>query len=104
MSRAVRCYDGLLVKLQKRMSKHYQATVSYAYQKELNMAAINLDNLYQGYGQNLAHHNLNIAGVGELPWGLRLSINSSMISRTPNHAYRFRCRPERFGQHNLPHH
>jgi hypothetical protein len=76
-------YDGLLVKLQKRMSRHYQFTASYALQKELNMAAVNLDNLYSGYGQNLAHQNLNIAAVGELPWGLRLSLNSSIISRTP---------------------
>jgi hypothetical protein len=76
-------YDGLLVKLQKRMSKNYQFTASYAFQKELNMAAIDLDNLGAGYGQNLAHHNLNVAGVGNLPWGLTLSINSSIISPTP---------------------
>ena len=76
-------YDGLLVKLQKRMSKHYQFTASYALQKELNIVATNLDNLRAGYGPNLARHNLNVAAIGQLPWGFQLSLNSSFISRTP---------------------
>jgi hypothetical protein len=76
-------YDGLLTKLQKRMSNHYQFTASYAFQKSLNISPIDLDNLRAGYGQNLAHHNLNISAVGELPWGIKVSLNSSMISRAP---------------------
>ena len=76
-------YDGLLVKLQKRMSRHYQFTASYALQKELNIAAIDLDDLRNGYGPNLAKQNFNLAAIGQLPWGFQLSLNNSLISRTP---------------------
>jgi hypothetical protein len=77
-------YDGLLVKLQKRFSHHYQFTASYAMQKLLTEnATVNLNNYFAGYGPALARHNLNIAGTGDLPWGLKLSLNSSFISRPP---------------------
>ena len=77
-------YDGLLVKMQKRMSHHYQFVVSYALQKLLSeTASINLDNYFSSYGPVLAKHNLNIAGVVALPYGIRLSVNSSIISPTP---------------------
>ncbi|HWE50176.1 MAG TPA: carboxypeptidase-like regulatory domain-containing protein [Bryobacteraceae bacterium] len=77
-------YDGLLVKLQKRFSHHYQFTASYAMQKLLSeSAAVNLDNYFAGYGPTLARHNLNVAGVVNLPYGVRLSVNSSIISATP---------------------
>ena len=76
-------YDGLLVKLQKRLSHHYQFTASYALQKELNIAAIDLDDLRNGYGPNLAKQNFNLAAIGQLPWGFQLSLNNSLISRTP---------------------
>ena len=77
-------YDGLLVKLQKRMSHHYQYVVSYAMQKLLaESAAVDLDNYFAGYGPTLARHNLNIAGVVALPLGVRLSFNASTISPTP---------------------
>jgi hypothetical protein len=78
-------YNGLLVKLQKRMSHHFQYTASYALQRQLSVVAptLNLDDYFSTYGQNLAHHNLNIAGLGNLPWGLKLSINTSLLSRSP---------------------
>jgi hypothetical protein len=76
-------YDGLLVKVQKRLTHHYQFTASYALQKELNMAAIDLDDLRNGYGPNLAKQNFNLAAVAQLPWGFQLSLNNSLISRTP---------------------
>jgi hypothetical protein len=87
-------YDGLLVKLQKRFSKRYQFIASYALQKELAeatsgagvpsfLSVANLDNYFASYGPILQKHNLNIAGVVDLPWGLRLSVNSSIISRLP---------------------
>ena len=77
-------YDGLLVKLQKRLSHHYQLTVSYAMQKYLTeTASVNLDNYFAGYGPALARHNLNVAGVANLPWGFKLSLNSSIISASP---------------------
>jgi hypothetical protein len=78
-------YNGLLVKLQKRMSHRFQYTVSYALQQQLTVVAptLNLNNYFSTYGPNLARHNLNIAGLGNLPWGFKLSMNTSMISRTP---------------------
>jgi hypothetical protein len=38
-----------------------------------------------GYGPNpgLPRHNLNIAGTVNLPWGFNLSMNSSIMSRSP---------------------
>jgi hypothetical protein len=44
---------------------------------------VNLDNYFAGYGPVLARHNLNIAGTGNLWWGVKLSLNSSIISPTP---------------------
>jgi hypothetical protein len=44
---------------------------------------VNLDNYMAGYGPVLARHNLNIAGVVSLPYGIKMSVNSSIISATP---------------------
>jgi hypothetical protein len=44
---------------------------------------VNLNNWFQSYGPVLPRQNLNISGVVNLPVGFQLSINSSMISRTP---------------------
>jgi hypothetical protein len=77
-------YDALLVKVQKRLSNHYQFTVSYALQKLLSeSAAVDLDNYFASYGPSLNSQNLNVAGVVTLPWGIRLSVNSSIISSSP---------------------
>jgi hypothetical protein len=80
-------YNGLLVKAQKRFSKRYQFTASYALQNNQVTATgaslVNLDNYFASFGPNLPRHNLNVAGVVEFPWGLRLSVNSSFISATP---------------------
>ncbi|HTS74921.1 MAG TPA: carboxypeptidase regulatory-like domain-containing protein [Bryobacteraceae bacterium] len=79
-------YEGLLAKATKRMSHRFQATISYAYAHAYtdNVDVWNAVNYVQsGWGQYLPHQNLNIAGTGILPWGLTLSINSSMITTTP---------------------
>ncbi len=76
-------YNGLLAKLQKRFSNRYQFTASYALQKQVAIAVVNLDNLFAGYGPVLPKQNLNIAGVVNLPWGFMLSVNSAMISASP---------------------
>jgi hypothetical protein len=74
-------YNGLLVNVQKRMSKNYQINVSYALQSQSEITVIDLDNYFAGYGPNLANQNLNVSGVVNLPWGLTLSLNSQFISR-----------------------
>jgi hypothetical protein len=77
-------YDGLLVKLQKRYSHRYQYVASYAFQKNLVEAAtVNLNNYMSTYGPNLARQNFNLAATVDMPWGVKLSINSSMIAATP---------------------
>jgi hypothetical protein len=76
-------YNGLLAKLVKRFSNRYQFTASYALQKQVAMAVVNLDNLFAGYGPVLPKQNFNFAGVVNLPWGFSLSLNSSMISASP---------------------
>jgi len=79
-------YDGLLVKLSKRFSNRYQFLASYAFQKALNETVWDDQHYMAGYGQYLPHHNLQISGTADLPWGFTLSLNSSFISRTPQTA------------------
>ena len=76
-------YDGLLVKVSKRFQHRYQFTASYALQKGLSETVWDDTNWMAGYGEYLPHHNLNIAGMVDLGRGFTLSLNSSMISRTP---------------------
>lgn len=77
-------YNALLMKLQKRLSHRYQFTVSYANQKNYTIVSVvNLNNYFQGYGDNLARHNLSAAGIVTLPWGFQLSANSTFLARTP---------------------
>lgn len=77
-------YEGLLVKLQKRMSNHYQFTASYALQN-LNALSniVNLNNWFYSYGPLIPRHILNFSGLANLPWGFELSINSAIQSRNP---------------------
>ena len=79
-------YDGLLVKLSKRVSHGFNFIASYAMQKSLvEDPTQNLGNYFSGYGPTpgLPRHNLNVAGTVSLPLGFTLSINSSIMSRTP---------------------
>ena len=76
-------YEGLLVKLSKRLSKGVQFTASYALQNQNSETVVNLNNYMQGYGPSLPRHNLNVSGIINLPWGFGLSFNSSIISATP---------------------
>ena len=48
-----------------------------------NGSIVNLNNYFQSYGPYIPRHNLNISGIANLPWGFELSVNSSIISRTP---------------------
>jgi hypothetical protein len=80
-------YEGLLLKVQKRLSHRYQFLASYAFQKATDENI--WDNLHwmSGYGQYLPHHQLQFSGTANLPWGFTLSINSSFISTTPQTPY-----------------
>jgi len=76
-------YDALLLKVAKRFANRFQFTASYALQKGFSESVWDDTNWMAGYGQYLPHHNLNFAGTVDLGWGVTLSINSSIISRTP---------------------
>lgn len=78
-------YDGLLVKAVKRFSNRYQFVASYALQKliTINSAIANLDNVFASYGPAIPRQNFNFAAVVDIPWGFKLSVNSSIISSTP---------------------
>jgi|HubBroStandDraft_1064217.scaffolds.fasta_scaffold12112_3 hypothetical protein len=78
-------YEAMLVKLSKRLSNHFQGTVSYALQNQNTVVVPteDLNNYFATYGPNLARQNLHVAGLIQLPWGFELSINQSIISRTP---------------------
>lgn len=83
-------YDGLLVKLNKRFSHHFNFVASYALQKNLGEdASQNPLNFMAGYGPTpgLGKQNLNIAGTVQLPWGFTLTMNSSILTRPPATAY-----------------
>ena len=79
-------YDGLLVKATKRFSNHYQFLASYAFQKGLSETVWDNAHWMSGYGEYLPHHNLNFSGTVDIRWGFTLSINSAIISRTPQTA------------------
>jgi len=78
-------YDGLLMKLNKRLSNHVQGIASYAFQRFDTIGTVfNGNNYFQSYGPALAHHNLNVSGLISLPYGIQLSVNSQFISRSPS--------------------
>jgi len=78
-------YNGLLTKLQKRMSNRYSFIVSYALQNQntVNAPTLDLNNYFTTYGNNLTRHNLNISNIINLPWGFQLTSNTSLTSRVP---------------------
>jgi len=77
-------YNGLLMKLSKRLSNRTQFTASYQLaQQRANTAPWDLLNYHSGYGQTLPRHTLNVAGSVFLPAGFELSLNMSYISRLP---------------------
>jgi hypothetical protein len=80
-------YNGLLARVTKRLSNHVQGTVSYAFQSLDGLDGVNtvfnFNAPFQSFGPELAHNNLNISGVGKLPWGFEISLNQSIISLTP---------------------
>jgi Carboxypeptidase regulatory-like domain len=77
-------YNGLLLKLSKRLSNRTQFTASYqlAHQRA-DTSPWDLLNYFSAYGQTLPTHTLNVAGSVLLPWGFKLSMNMSYISRLP---------------------
>ena len=77
-------YNGLLLKLQKRLSSRTQFTASYQLANlNANSTVWNLLNYSASYGAQIPRHTLNVSGSVFLPWGLELSLNMAYISRLP---------------------
>jgi hypothetical protein len=78
-------YKALLVKVDKRLSHRFQLTASYALQSSKSILDVtqNLNNFFASYGPDLPHHNLNISGFVDLPWGFQVSLVSAFQSHPP---------------------
>ena len=77
-------YNAMLVKLDKRFSKRYLFTASYALTNNHGYNGINdLDQYNRTWGPQGGRHLLNISGLVDLPWGFQLGIISAMASRGP---------------------
>jgi hypothetical protein len=77
-------YNGLLVKLDKRFSKRYQFTASYALTHANGYnGVVNLDKWNASWGPQQARHILNVSAIVELPWKMQLGIISSNASVGP---------------------
>jgi len=77
-------YNGLLMKLQKRLSHNLQFTVSYQLaEQRADTSPQDLLNYEASYGQTIPKQTLNLAGTYKLPWGFLLSSNMSFIGPSP---------------------
>jgi hypothetical protein len=80
-------YNGLLLKLNKRLSNRTQFTASYQLARlKADTAPQDLLHYTASYGQILPRHTLNVAGSVFLPKGFELSLNMAYISRLPVNA------------------
>jgi len=78
-------YNGLLARLDKRFTRRFQFTASYALQANHGYSTTiwNLDNYQASYGPSGSRHSLNISGVVDLPWGFQFGLISAMASKGP---------------------
>src|SRR5215475_1768085 len=78
-------YQALLVKVDKRFSRRYQLTASYALQDSKSVLDVtqDLNNFFATYGPDLPRHNLNISGSVDLPWRFQISLLSTFQSAPP---------------------
>ena len=88
-------YDGLLVSVEKRFSRHYQFRAGYTLSKAFNYAnddqipfsngPLNPNNLQLEYGPapNDQRHRFTFSGVFDMPAGIRLAPIFTMASGVP---------------------
>jgi hypothetical protein len=73
-------YNGLLAKLNKRMSNRFSFTASYQLASQNASTSVqDLLNRDASYGPTLPRQTFNLAGSVQLPWGFLLSQNMSAI-------------------------
>ncbi len=77
-------YNAMLLKLDKRFSKRYQFTVSYALTDQHGYNGIvDMDHWNASWGPQGARHILNVSGIIQLPWDFQIGVISSSSSRGP---------------------
>ena len=86
-------YKGLLVRLDKRMSKHFQFLVTYALSSNVGWTGtgngFNQTNWFEDFGplSTDSRHVLNGFGIINLPKGFRISLVASYITAKPYSAF-----------------
>ncbi|HLK69734.1 MAG TPA: carboxypeptidase regulatory-like domain-containing protein [Bryobacteraceae bacterium] len=77
-------YNAMLVKLNKRFSRRFQLTASYALQDQHGYNGIvDLDHWNASWGPQNARNILNVSGVVDLPWGIQFGMISSSSTKGP---------------------
>ena len=78
-------YKALLVRFDKRLSKRYQFTASYALQDSQSVRDVtqNLNDFGGTYGPDSPRHNLTLSTLVDLPWQFQVSFLSTYLSREP---------------------
>ena len=77
-------YNGMLVRLDKRFSRRYQFTASYAFTDQHGYnGLVDLDHWNASWGPQGARHILNVSTLVQLPWGFQLGILSQTSSKGP---------------------
>ena len=81
-------YNAMLVKVDKRFSRRYQFTASYALTDQHGYNGIlDLDHWNSSWGPQGSRHILNVSGIIDLGWGFQLGVISSSASRGPQTAF-----------------
>lgn len=92
MSGGLATYKGLLVKLERRWAGRYQMLGSYALSSNRGFnGVINNDDWFVSYGPRDMdrRHVFTFSGIADLPWGLRVSAVSKVLSGPPFRAQLF---------------
>jgi carboxypeptidase family protein len=82
-------YRGLLVRAEKRFSSRTQFLASYAYSSSIGLNTGNNDTWFEYYNplDRDVPHILNLSAIVELPFSMRVSLNSTYYSKQPFTAF-----------------
>ena len=77
-------YQGLLVRVDKRFTRHFSFVASYAFQDLRGFNGIALDsNWFASNGPQMGRESLTFSGTYQLPWGFEISNISTFATRGP---------------------
>ena len=78
-------YEGLLVRLDKRFTRHFSFVASYAYQdlRGTQETPEVESNWFASYGPLIGRQSLTFSGTYQLPWGFEISTIATFGTRGP---------------------